>query len=67
MTKRARAFEIGFAVAAAALPTTSWAAPDSLSRPTAPFSTNAPTYRLDCWIKDDLSNLAVVVTGCIKE
>ncbi|HEY6995775.1 MAG TPA: hypothetical protein VH397_18875 [Xanthobacteraceae bacterium] len=67
MTKRALALGIGFAVAAAALPAASWAAPDSFSRPTAPFSTNGTTYRLDCWIKDDLSNLAVVVTGCIKE
>jgi hypothetical protein len=67
MMKRALALGLGVAMAAATLPTATWAAPDSFSRPTAPFSPNATTYRLDCWIKEDLSNLAVVVAGCIKE
>lgn len=67
MMMRALAFGLGVASAAATPPTATWAAPESFSRPMAPFSSDATTYRLDCWIKEDLSNLAVVVTGCIKE
>jgi hypothetical protein len=67
MMKCALALALGFAMVAATVPSAAWAAPDSHSRRMAPFAPNATVNRLDCWIKEDLSNLADVVNGCIKE
>jgi hypothetical protein len=67
MTKYALALALVVAMAAATVPTAAWPAPDSHSRRTAPFAPKATVNRLDCWIKEDLSNLADVVTGCVRD
>lgn len=65
MTKCAFAVAAAFVLAAALLPTTIWAGPDTHNRLAAPFSPNATIYRPDCWLKEQPTLFCNVGTGVL--
>jgi hypothetical protein len=64
---RALVFGIAVTTAAAALPTASRAAPDSISGLAAPFSPNVTIYRPDCWIRENPSSRWDGGNSCVGE
>ena len=67
MTKCAFALAAAFVVAAALLPTVTWAGPDKHNKLAAPFAPNATIYRPECWLKEEPTYFCNTGSGLLKD